>query len=205
MGEIVLCQRHSCINDPAALIKPCIVFFGEPLPSAFFDALPRLDVCDLLIVLGTSLSVHPFASLPSLVPYSCPRLLINFEKVGERDDEDEDAEGFEFDVEDDDGARRDVYCSLSSDEGVRILARGCGWEEELDEMMRKGTQDFVKTRTPIEQTATKNEVDVECTTDEEPGGIIRKQNVHNLDHSKEEQTEEPIIEELATGLGSISL
>ena len=46
------------------LVKPDIVFFGENLPEKFFR-LYRTDFakCDLLIIMGTSLVVHPFAGL----------------------------------------------------------------------------------------------------------------------------------------------
>ena len=46
------------------LVKPDIVFFGESLPKNFSDSVQTdFKNCDLLIVLGTSLSVQPFASL----------------------------------------------------------------------------------------------------------------------------------------------
>ena len=38
---------------------------------------------ELLIVMGTSLAVQPFAGLAGRVGNNCPRLLINREKVGE--------------------------------------------------------------------------------------------------------------------------
>ena len=38
---------------------------------------------ELLIVMGTSLAVQPFAGLAGRVGNDCPRLLINREKVGE--------------------------------------------------------------------------------------------------------------------------
>ena len=41
--------------------------------------------CDLLIVMGTSLTVHPFAGLKDLVNDTCVRLLINREEVGKID------------------------------------------------------------------------------------------------------------------------
>jgi len=46
------------------LVKPDIVFFGEPLPPRFFECV-RADfpAADALIVMGTSLVVQPFASL----------------------------------------------------------------------------------------------------------------------------------------------
>jgi Sir2 family len=47
------------------LVKPDIVFFGEALPEAFFERVQQdMPACDLLIVLGTSLMVQPFAMLP---------------------------------------------------------------------------------------------------------------------------------------------
>ena len=44
------------------LIKPNIIFFGEPLPGRFFDE-AEFDCmfADLLICIGTSLEVYPFA------------------------------------------------------------------------------------------------------------------------------------------------
>jgi NAD-dependent SIR2 family protein deacetylase len=46
------------------LVKPDIVFFGESLPARFFQYMATdFSKADLLIVLGTSLTVQPFASL----------------------------------------------------------------------------------------------------------------------------------------------
>lgn len=51
-----------------APLKPDVVLFGEMLPA---DAIERaFDLCeqaDLLIVIGSSLEVHPVAGLPQLV------------------------------------------------------------------------------------------------------------------------------------------
>ena len=64
------------------LVKPDIVFFGEQLPSRFFDlAREDLPAADLLIIMGTSLKVQPFASLAGRVRRTTPRLLINREPV----------------------------------------------------------------------------------------------------------------------------
>lgn len=47
-----------------ATVKPDIVFFGEQLPERFFRCVGSdLQRCDLLIIMGTSLTVQPFASL----------------------------------------------------------------------------------------------------------------------------------------------
>ena len=43
------------------LVKPDIVFFGEPLPKRFFElAEEDFPQADLLIVMGTSLAVQVF-------------------------------------------------------------------------------------------------------------------------------------------------
>merc|ERR1712179_357202 len=48
----------------------------------FKDEIPDCEKCDLLIILGASLVVQPFASLIDRVNKDCPRLLINMEKAG---------------------------------------------------------------------------------------------------------------------------
>jgi len=77
-GEICRCSVCS------GLVKPDIVFFGESLPERFFESYQRdFPSGDLLLVMGTSLVVQPFASLVDMVEDDCPRLLINRERVGE--------------------------------------------------------------------------------------------------------------------------
>lgn len=65
------------------VVKPDIVFFGEDLPQKFY-VLPDKDFkeCDLLIIMGTSLEVQPFASLVGRPGKHCVRLLVNRELVG---------------------------------------------------------------------------------------------------------------------------
>jgi len=64
-------------------VKPDIVFFGESLPDRFHKLSQKdFKKCDLVIVIGTSLAVYPFAGLPNYVSKECPRLLINRELVG---------------------------------------------------------------------------------------------------------------------------
>ncbi|KAL8278103.1 hypothetical protein RQP46_009563 [Phenoliferia psychrophenolica] len=63
LGQVVRCENPKCKGVKGALVKPKIVFFGEGLPERFFNRMPDLASADLLIVLGTSLTVQPFASL----------------------------------------------------------------------------------------------------------------------------------------------
>lgn len=68
------CEKEGC----GKVVKPDIVFFGEALPAHFYKCVVKdFDECDLLIIMGTSLTVQPFASLVSNVGKNVPRLYIN--------------------------------------------------------------------------------------------------------------------------------
>eukprot|EP00127_Corallochytrium_limacisporum_P003810 Clim_evm24s153 gene=Clim_evmTU24s153 len=69
-------------EPPAPIMKPDIVFFHEPLPRAFHDAIEEdREGVDLIIVIGSSLKVQPVASIPSTVPHDVPQILINREPL----------------------------------------------------------------------------------------------------------------------------
>jgi len=129
-----------CQECKDGLVKPDIVFFGENLPSRFFD-LARVDFldCDLLIVIGTSLQVQPFASLIKRVPVSTPRLLINMEEVGTAmyfDPTSGSSGGFTFDHP---ANMRDVKWLGDCQEGVKKLASLLGWDKELEDLVANAT------------------------------------------------------------------
>lgn len=111
--EVPHCVRKTCDG----LVKPDIVFFGEALPEAFHQKRGLPARADLAIVMGTSLTVQPFASLPSFVREETPRVLINLERVGSF------------------GTRPDDVLLLGDcDEGVRKFADALGWRDELEEL-----------------------------------------------------------------------
>ncbi|XP_068580514.1 NAD-dependent protein deacetylase sirtuin-3, mitochondrial [Cebidichthys violaceus] len=107
------------------VVKPDIVFFGEELPLHFFKYLTDFPQADLLIVMGTSLEVEPFASLAGSVRSSVPRLLINRDLVGP----------FAW-------RRRphDVVQLGDVVAGVRALVDALGWTQELDALMAAGAE-----------------------------------------------------------------
>jgi len=111
-------------------VKPDIVFFGEELPISFWfglqDDIPK---CDLLIVMGTSLQVHPFASLPDQVNLNVPRLLINKMAVGPFK---------EFDLLKKKSQSRDYVYLGNCDEGCLELAKALGLDKELMELYENG-------------------------------------------------------------------
>lgn len=119
-GEVPHCLVPQCNG----LVKPDIVFFGEALPSSFFENRDLPEQADLCIVMGTSLSVQPFASLPGFCKQGVPRLLINMERVG----------GL--------GSRPDDVLVLGDcDAGVRKFAKAMGWEEELETLWEETNPD----------------------------------------------------------------
>lgn len=56
-GRVPICARCS------GLVKPDVVLFGEDLAPAFAEAEQLARRCDVLLVLGSSLEVHPVAGL----------------------------------------------------------------------------------------------------------------------------------------------
>jgi NAD-dependent histone deacetylase SIR2 len=85
------------------------------LPPNFFGSIGQLNEADLLIVIGTSLTVHPFASLVNMVPGQCPRVLINLDKVG----------GIG-------SGKNDLVLLGKCDDIIRDLANKLGWEDDLE-------------------------------------------------------------------------
>lgn len=119
-GEVPHCLTPQCNG----LVKPDIVFFGEALPEEFFRNRHLPARADLCIVMGTSLTVQPFASLPGLCQEETPRLLINMERVGDL------------------GSRPDDVLLLGDcDAGVRKLAKALGWLEELEAVWEETNPD----------------------------------------------------------------
>ncbi|KAI0201736.1 DHS-like NAD/FAD-binding domain-containing protein [Astrocystis sublimbata] len=135
-----ICKRDGC----KGLVKPDIVFFGEQLPETFFNNATVPQEADLVIVIGTSLQVHPFAGLPRLARDKVPRLLFNMEQVG------------------DFGTRADdVMCLGPCDDGIRKLADELGWRDELEELWvgLVGDKEAEKQRSRKPQDAVDDELD----------------------------------------------
>ncbi|XP_067875028.1 NAD-dependent protein deacetylase sirtuin-2 isoform X2 [Heterodontus francisci] len=122
----------------SSVVKPDIVFFGESLPQQFFATMESdFPKCDLLIIMGTSLQVQPFASLASRVSDATPRLLINKETTRQGDPVMALlglGNSLDFDSE---KAYRDVAYVGSCDDGCLALADLLGWKEELEDIVKK--------------------------------------------------------------------
>ena len=75
-GEIYYCP------DCKGPCKPKVVFYGENLPDRFYEKQDESNDVDLIIIMGTSLKVQPFASVPFNTNPKADIVVFNMEKVG---------------------------------------------------------------------------------------------------------------------------
>ncbi|XP_065313465.1 NAD-dependent protein deacetylase sirtuin-2-like [Gordionus sp. m RMFG-2023] len=146
---------ETCTTAPGlnGVVKPDIVFFGESLPAKFFSCVRHdFPLCDLLIIMGTSLVVQPFASLIDYVSRNTPRLLINKERpdhvfsitqfLGL-------SKGMDFDIHHKNA--RDIFWKGTCDDGCRELIKHLGWDQDLNILLTKddlGRKKFLDTVQP---------------------------------------------------------
>ena len=71
-----------CCTACGGLVRPSVVWFGEPLPARVLDhAWRAAERCDLILVVGTSGVVYPAAQLPLLAQQSGAHIIeINLER-----------------------------------------------------------------------------------------------------------------------------
>nr|AAG32038.1 SIR2L2 [Mus musculus] len=139
MKEKIFSEATPRCEQCQSVVKLDIVFFGENLPSRFFSCMQSdFSKVDLLIIMGTSLQVQPFASLISKAPLATPRLLINKEKTGQTDPflgmMMGLGGGMDFDSK---KAYRDVAWLGDCDQGCLALADLLGWKKELEDLVRR--------------------------------------------------------------------
>ncbi|XP_004851818.2 NAD-dependent protein deacetylase sirtuin-3, mitochondrial isoform X1 [Heterocephalus glaber] len=120
----VMMDRVPCCPVCVGIMKPDIVFFGEPLPERFLLHVLDFPMADLLLILGTSLKVEPFASLSEAVGGSVPRLFINRDLVG----------SFAWRPR-----SRDVVQLGDVVHSVQRLVELLGWTEELQDLIQRET------------------------------------------------------------------
>jgi NAD+-dependent protein deacetylase sirtuin 2 len=114
LGDVPRCWKCS------SAMRPDIVLFGEALSRSFHEKSDAdLPKCDLLIVMGTTLVVYPFAGLLSRVPLLSPRLLLNREPTGP------------FQNASLQSNYRDVAFIGDCDDGAQQLADALGWGDQL--------------------------------------------------------------------------
>ncbi|KAL9031538.1 MAG: hypothetical protein Q9196_000433 [Gyalolechia fulgens] len=161
--EVPRCLHSACNG----LVKPDIVFFGEALPENFHRNKMLPSSADLAIIMGTSLTVQPFASLPGFCSESVPRVLLNSERVG----------GL--------GSRADDVLLLGDcDEEVRKLASALGWLEELEAIFKNynPNQSFPAQPDDLQGDALDNEI-AKVTKEVDSALRISSQHITDMDGS----------------------
>jgi len=104
----------------SGLIKPDIVFFGETMPEEFFLNFEKINEGDLVIVMGTSLKVYPFAGLISEIPKTVPLVYINRENTSIPKNRD-----------------NFLFMEGDIDDQVNQLIKDIGWEDKLKQLNTK--------------------------------------------------------------------
>lgn len=112
------------------VMKPDITFFGEQLPTTFFDRFTQRDAqhTDLVIVIGTSLKVAPVSEMPNYLPHPVPHIYISREEIGH--------------------VNFDIQLLGDCDDVVFELTRRAGWDLQHDQIPTGLTVDV----TPVEGT-----------------------------------------------------
>jgi NAD-dependent deacetylase sirtuin 2 len=106
-------------------VKPTIVLFRGSMPKEFHEKTAEdLGDCDLLIIMGTSLTVSPANSLVYRIPPTCLRLVVNNQKVGRM-----------LGVDYSENSIRDVFAHGHSDEMCLHLIEKLGWLDDLVDVM----------------------------------------------------------------------
>jgi len=102
-------------------VKPDITFFGERLPMNMYQvAQSTSEDTDLLIIIGTSLSVAPFNKVVDTVDdRDIPKVLINLENT--------DLVGYDFDDKHLHPER--LFLQGHCQDIILEIAEECGWKE----------------------------------------------------------------------------
>lgn len=114
--------------EPTGILRPDIVFMGEP-PKPYLKRFGRdCTQIDLLIVMGTSLPVEPVGTLPNRIPPNVPQIYI-----GKKEMYPGKYKMTDFDIQ----------LIGECDFVTEMLAKGCGWDLKHD-MLPKDTNPQVE-------------------------------------------------------------
>ncbi|KAI5954842.1 HST2 [Candida theae] len=173
--KVLMKEKVPTCHHCKGYIKPDITFYGEGLPSKFFETWDKdCDDVDVAIISGTSLTVYPFASLPSSVDKSCLRVLVNREKVGDL------------------GRRKKDTVVLSDcDEFAETLASLLGWKDELDKYYKEGQRKYGASQKPVE-----DELETIDRKLKEEAGVDKSDKGKDANYAKDDEDLEKMIDKL---------
>ncbi|XP_053385291.1 uncharacterized protein LOC128550372 isoform X2 [Mercenaria mercenaria] len=128
------CPTRGCVG----IVKPDIVFFGEDLPRKFYSYMKDMLQADLVLVMGTSLEVQPFAGIIDTVRFNVPRILFNREAVGP----------FKYQKR-----TQDVVVTGDLIDNMVKFATQVGWKEDMVQLITKQEGQFtILNKSPPTQT-----------------------------------------------------
>ena len=111
-----------CLGCNEPTVKPTIVLFRGSMPAEFHTRIVEdMPHVDLLIIIGSSLTVAPANSIVYRIPPTAIRLVMNDEPVGRR-------LGIDYNS---DSAKRDVWAKGQTDKSCLDLAERLGWLDDL--------------------------------------------------------------------------
>ena len=129
-GEVYFCPK---CKGPC---KPKIVFYGESLPYRFFEGLNDIEDIDLIIIMGTSLKVFPFAGIPRNAPPEADIVVLNKEKVGT----------FQYDKMEE----NDLFIEGKIDENILKILKDAKLYDEFDKFLREEYGENINNKMEIE-------------------------------------------------------
>ena len=129
--EIDIEEINKCINEGKIKYcdicngpcKPKIIFYGESLPEEFFLKGNDCYDVDLIIIMGTSLQVYPFASLPIVTNQKCWKVVFNMSYIGK----------FEYDFL----SSNSIFLQGKTDENVYKFIHDCNLQNEFLEFLKE--------------------------------------------------------------------
>lgn len=140
LNEILAKRVPQCLKC-RNVVKPDVVLFGESMPKKFFKNLSSdLNNCDLLIIMGTSLTVLPFCAMIHRVGNDVPRLYINREYNDGSTESGLSSFIMRFMVAGfkqnymkwgRSDNKRDIFWSGNADDGVVKISELLGWKDDL--------------------------------------------------------------------------
>lgn len=68
--------KYGTLCNDGSILRPHVVWFGEAVPN-IEPAIDLVTKADILVIIGTSLSVYPASSLIHYAPSECPLFLID--------------------------------------------------------------------------------------------------------------------------------
>ena len=115
---------------------PAIHWNEEETSELFRQASVDAENCDLLIVVGSDLLRHPFSTIPHMVPWDVPRLVLLDGEVENDHDILDMSVNFDFES---DQAYRDVFWGGNTDLGILSLCSYLHWDQDVKYMMDQDT------------------------------------------------------------------